>query len=153
MKFCVLSLAMVLGALGNLAAQNPPMVTDQPVEIPTTRPEMLSVVPSFSVKDAAKAVAFYENLGFAVVLKSGAYTAVGRDAVQIGLFQQRTTVQPKPGSLYIQMNRVDDFYAEVRRTGLKITSELKTQPSKMREFSVTDPDNNTIVFGEYAGAR
>lgn len=114
---------------------------------------MLSVVPSFSVKDSAKAVAFYEKLGFAVVLKSGAYTAMGRDAVQIGLFQQRTTTQPKPGSLYIQMNRVDDFYAEVRQTGIKLTTELRTQPSKMREFSVTDPDNNTIVFGEYAGAR
>ena len=146
---------MVLGALGNLAAQNPPMVTDETVAIPTAaaKPEMLSVVPSFSVKDTAKAVAFYEKLGFAVVLRSGAYTAMGRDAVQIGLFQQRTTVQPKPGSLYIQMNRVDDFYGEVRRSGLKLTSELRTQPSKMREFSVTDPDNNTLVFGEYAGAR
>ncbi len=153
MKFRMLGLAMSLVVAGHLVAQNPPMLTDETVAIPSNRPEMLSVVPSFSVKDAAKAVAFYEKLGFAVVLRSGAYTAVGRDAVQIGLFQQRTTTQPKPGSLYIQMNRVDDFYAEVRRAGLKLTSELRTQPSKMREFSVTDPDNNTIVFGEYAGTR
>ncbi len=153
MNFRVLGLAMVLGAVGHLAAQNPPMVTDQTAQIPVVKSEMLDLIPSFAVGSADKSVAFYEKLGFTVVLRSGAYTAVGRDAVQIGLFHTRSTAQAKPGSVYIQISRVDDFYNEVKSRGLKITSDLKTQPSKMREFSVTDPDNNTLVFGEYTGSR
>ncbi len=155
MNFRVLGLAMVLGAVGHLAAQNPPMVTDQTAQIPVavTNPEMLDLIPSFAVGSADKSVAFYEKLGFSVVLRSGAYTAVGREAVQIGLFHTRSTAQAKPGSVYIQISRVDDFYNEVKSRGLKITSDLKTQPSRMREFSVTDPDNNTLVFGEYTGSR
>lgn len=154
MKVRVLGFAMALG-IGSLAAQNPPMVTDQTaqVPIPVTKPEMLDLIPSFAVGNADRSVAFYEKLGFVVVLKSGAYTAVGRDTVQIGLFNTRSTAQAKPGSVYIQVSRVDDFYNEVKARGLKITSDLRTQPSKMREFSVTDPDNNTLVFGEYTGTR
>lgn len=151
MKVRVLSLAVALGLAGHVVAQNPPMITEETVEVPATKPEMVDLIPSFAIGNTERSVAFYEKLGFAVVLKSGAYTAMGRDAVQIGLFNTRSTAQAKPGSVYIQISRVDDFYKEVRARGLKITSDLKTQPSKMREFSVTDPDNNTIVFGEYAG--
>jgi predicted enzyme related to lactoylglutathione lyase len=153
MKFRVLVLAMMMG--GHLAAQNPPMVTDPTpaAAAAVAKPEMLDLIPSFAVGNAERAIAFYEKLGFVVVLKSGDYTAMGRDAVQIGLFHTRSTAQTKPGSVYIQISQVDDFYREVKNRGLKITRDLRTQPSKMREFSVTDPDNNTIVFGEYAGSR
>ena len=153
MKFRALVLAMAMG--GHAAAQTPPMVTD-PTTAPTTaavKPEMVDLIPSFAVGKAERSIAFYEKLGFVVVLKSGDYTAVGRDAVQIGLFQTRSTAQAKPGSVYIQISQVDEFYREVKSQGVKITRDLRTQPSKMREFSVTDPDNNTLVFGEYAGSR
>lgn len=153
MKLRILSLALASGVVSHAVAQNPPMVTEPSAEVPVTRPEMLDLIPSFAVGNGDRAIAFYEKLGFAVVLKSGAYTAVGRDAVQIGLFNTRSTAQAKPGSVYIQISRVDDFYKEVKSRGVKITSDLRTQPSKMREFSVTDPDNNTLVFGEYAGSR
>ena len=123
--------------------------------MPTPKPELLDLIPTFGVKDMQKSTAFYsDKLGFAVVLRSGDnYTAIGRDLIQIGLVTDKGATRAKSGSCYIKTSRVDELYRELKAAGVKITSDLKTQTSNMREFSVTDPDNNVLVFGEYVGPK
>jgi len=51
------------------------------------------------------------------------------------------------------MAQADAFYQEVKSRGIKLTSDWKNQPSKTREFSVTDPDGNILVLGEDVGSK
>jgi uncharacterized glyoxalase superfamily protein PhnB len=37
----------------------------------------------------------------------------------------------------------------VQRAGGRISCPLETQPWDMREFEVTDPDGNRLIFGEH----
>ena len=97
---------------------------------------------------------FYASkLGFALALQSGNYVAVDRDNVQIGfVFDKNATKGYKP-SFYIRMVRIDEYYRQVKATGVKLTTELKTSSSNMREFSLADPDGYTLIFGEYVGQK
>lgn len=133
----------------------PPSTTPQGLITPMIRPEMLELIPTFLVRDMDKALAFYTGkLGFGIILKSGnTYTAIARDFAQIGLAQERKIPKGQFSSSYIKMTLVDAYYDELKARGVKITSPLKTQPSKMREFSVTDPDGNVLIFGEYTGPK
>ncbi|MDX2079297.1 MAG: VOC family protein [Terrimicrobiaceae bacterium] len=116
------------------------------------KPELLGLVPTFPVLSLNRSVEFYRKLGFNVVLQSGNYVAVGRDIVQIGLVLDRTsTAKGFKISCYIRTGRIDELYKEFLAKGIKPTSDIKTQPSKMREFTVTDPDGFTLIFGEYTG--
>lgn len=116
------------------------------------KPELIELVPSFAVMSLQRSADFYVNkLGFAVVLQSGNYVAVGRDTVQIGLVQDKNAMRGYKPSSYIRMVRIDDYYKQLKDRGVKMTTDLVTRPSKMREFSVTDPDGFILVFGEYTG--
>ena len=116
------------------------------------KPELIELVPSFAVMSLQRSADFYVNkLGFTVVLQSGNYVAVGRDTVQIGLVQDKNAMRGYKPSSYIRMVRIDDYYKQLKDRGVKMTTELVTRPSKMSEFSVTDPDGFILVFGEYTG--
>lgn len=151
---CFASAAADLGAqTGEIVL--PPASPEPGLIVPVPKPELLDLIPTFGVQDMQKSTAFYTGkLGFTVVLRSGStYTAVGRDLVQIGLVTDKAASRAKSGSCYIKTSRIDELYRELKAAGVKITSDLKTQPSNMREFSVTDPDNNVLVFGEYVGPK
>lgn len=121
--------------------------------MPSPKSEMLGLIPTFLVKNMSRALEFYrEKLGFAIALQSESnYTAISRDLIQIGLALDKTLPKGRFSSCYVKMTRIDVYYAEVKSRGVKPTAELKTHPSKMREFSVTDPDGNILIFGEYVG--
>lgn len=116
------------------------------------KPEMVDLIPTLSVTSLKQAVEFYASkLGFELILQSGNYVAVGRDNVQIGFVADKNSIKGYKPSFYIRMVRIDDYFKQVQATGVKFTSELKTSPTKMREFSLTDPDGYTLIFGEYVG--
>lgn len=153
MKVLFTCLLLALCAATGLKAQ-PMNVNETPLITPEVKPEMTELIPSLAVADMAKAMDYYtRKLGFGVLLQNGNYMAVGRDLVQIGLVLDRGSAKMRKGSCYIQMGAVDVFYRELQTKGVRFTSELRTQPSKMREFSVTDPDGNMLVFGEYMGNK
>ncbi len=141
-------------ALGTVSAQT----VDPSLIVPQQKSEMVDLIPTLLVADMRRAEAFYnDRLGFSIVLQNGNYSAVGRDYVQIGLVQDRgiakNAANIRRGSFYIKISEIESYYKEVKDRGVKITSELQTKPSKMKEFAVTDPDLNVIVFGEYTGPQ
>lgn len=118
------------------------------------KPEMVDLIPTLAVSSLKQAVEFYaKTLGFHLIMQSGNYVAIGRESVQIGFVMDKNAVKGYRPSMYIRMVRIDDFYKAVQATGVKLTSELKTSSSNMKEFSVTDPDGYTLIFGEYVGPR
>lgn len=116
------------------------------------KPEMIDIVPTLTVLSLQRAAEFYiKKLGFSLVIQTPTYIAVGRDQVQIGMIADRNAPKGFKQSNYVRMARVEEYYKELQQRGVKMTQELKLQPSLMKEFSVTDPDGNTTIFGEYTG--
>ena len=120
---------------------------------PVITPQLVGVVPTLTVSDLGRARSFYsDRLGFSPVVTSGStYVAVGRDAAQIGLALVPKRTDAHRGSCYFQVSGVDALYEEFLKKGVKMEKALETQPSRMREFTVKDPDGNTLMFGEYIG--
>jgi catechol-2,3-dioxygenase len=120
---------------------------------PVLTPQLVGVVPTLSVSEIGRARNFYtQRLGFVPVVTSGStYLAVGRDAAQIGLARVPKRTEAHRGSCYFQVSGVDALYEEFLQKGVKMEKALATQPSKMREFTLKDPDGNTLMFGEYVG--
>ena len=104
----------------------------------------------FGVRDMSAALDFYvTKLGFRVVFKNGAvYTIVSRDRIEISLSLDRSGTSAGKGSCYLKMEGVDALYAELIGKGVEMTHPLKTEAYRMREFMITDPDGNTLNFGE-----
>lgn len=118
------------------------------------KPEFVDLIPTLAVASLKQAVEFYVNkLGFELHLQSGNYVAVERDSVKIGFVYDKSATRAYRPSFYIQMVRIDDYFNQVKATGVKLASELKTSSSNMREFSLTDPDGYTLIFGEYVGPK
>lgn len=116
------------------------------------QPQMLKITPTLTVSDLRRATAFYvTQLGFAVALTGANYVAVARDGIQIGLAVDKSRTPASRVSCYINVSGVDALREEFRQRSVKVAKELATQPSKMREFGVLDPDNNSLIFGEYTG--
>ena len=148
------TLCAVIAAILGIASSH--AQTEQPVLTQPAPPQLMDLIPTFPVSNMDQALNYYtKSLGFFLVLQSGNnYAAVGRDFVQIGLGLRGggSTKGPK-SSVYINMNNVESLYKELKGRGVKMSSELKTQPSKMKEFAITDPDGNIITFGEYVGPK
>ena len=107
-------------------------------------------MPGFAVNDMDLAVAFYtERLGFRVSFRNEkVYTIVRRDDVEIALALNRSKKSAGHGSCYVKMEGIDLVYDELSSNGVVMTHDLKDESYKMREFMVTDPDGNTVNFGE-----
>lgn len=118
------------------------------------KPELVQLIPTLSVGSLKQAVEFYANkLGFELVLQSGNYVAVAKDGVQIGFVFDKNAVKGYKPSFYIRMVRIEEYYKQVKATGVKLTTELKTSSSNMKEFSLVDVDGYTLIFGEYVGPK
>lgn len=103
-------------------------------------------------KDATKD--FYINkLGFQQFGNSefDGYLIVFKDNIQIHFFAFKD-LNPKEnyGQVYIRTNNIDKLYQTFLNNRISIhpNGNLETKPWGQREFSVLDPDNNLLTFGE-----
>jgi predicted enzyme related to lactoylglutathione lyase len=56
---------------------------------------------------------------------------------------------PRPTVAYVFVDGIDAYHAAVAPLDPAITAALADQPWEMREFEITDPDGNRIIFGEH----
>lgn len=79
------------------------------------------------------------------------YLMVEKDDIQIHFFEF-TELDPKEnyGQVYIRTNSIDKLYQWMLENNVSIhpNGQLETKPWKQREFSLLDPDNNLLTFGE-----
>jgi uncharacterized glyoxalase superfamily protein PhnB len=117
-------------------------------------PKFRSVMPGFGVADVTRAVAFYEEkLGFRVTFRNGAvFAIVTRDGIEISLGPHRPGAPAGTCACYVKLKGVDALHDEFAARGVAMTHPLKTEAYGMREFMITDPDGNTLNFGEPVGA-
>jgi|SRR5215471_11307375 len=113
------------------------------------QPEFEAVSPVFPVSDVPAALTFYcERLGFDLGWTWGdppTHANVCRGRISLSLALDPSGAGS--GNAYVQLSGVDAYFAELRDRNL-ILGELADRPYGMRDFSVTDPSSNRLVFGE-----
>jgi len=79
------------------------------------------------------------------------YLMVERDDIQIHFFEFRE-LDPKEnyGQVYIRTDDIEALYRSFQedRVGIHPNGDLQTKPWGQKEFSIVDPDNNLLTFGE-----
>lgn len=110
------------------------------------------------VKDPAKTAKFYEDLKFIVYREEKERVSVRLNWFWIDFhliakeenteFKKEANLEPKGAGewLYVSVDNVDEFYAEITKKGLKASSEPRDWPWGNREFVLRDPDGYKLVF-------
>ncbi len=79
------------------------------------------------------------------------YLMVQKDNIQIHFFEFKA-LDPKQnyGQVYIRTDDIDKLYHSMQDKKLSIhpAGHLQTKPWGQKEFSMLDPDNNLLTFGE-----
>jgi catechol 2,3-dioxygenase-like lactoylglutathione lyase family enzyme len=119
---------------------------------------LTEVHPKLPMRDKTATKDFYIRLGFQEVGKASYddYLMIYRDKVQIHFFQFKD-LDPKEnyGQVYIRTNDIDTLYQSMLDNQLSIHpgAPLQTKPWGQKEFSMLDPDNNLLTFGQRVGPQ
>jgi uncharacterized glyoxalase superfamily protein PhnB len=119
--------------------------------------QVSAVVPSFTVDDLQKSIAFYEALGFAIDEQweeggklLGVMLRAGK--TQIGLSQddwQKGRDRKKGIGVRLTMSttqKIDEIAARAKAAGIKLKSEPHDTEWKTRAFEVTDPSGFLLTI-------
>lgn len=113
---------------------------------------LTEVNPKLPMRDIDATRDYYENmLGFQVQGNYGNYLMVKRDNIQIHFFEFKA-LDPKEnyGQVYIRTDDIDQLYRSLVENKVSIhpNGHLEIKPWGQKEFSLLDPDNNLLTFGQ-----
>jgi len=113
---------------------------------------LTDINPKLPMRDKIATKEFYLNkLRFSEIADYGDYLLVAKDNIEIHFFEFKD-LDPKEnyGQVYIRTNDIDTLYQTLLENKISIhpNGHLETKPWGQREFSLLDPDNNLLTFGQ-----
>ncbi len=115
---------------------------------------LTDIHPKLPMRDKNRTREFYLNqLGFKEfgTASYDGYLMLEKDQIQIHFFEYKN-LEPKDnyGQVYIRTNNIDGFYKSLlnNKTSIHPNGPLSIKPWGQKEFSILDPDNNLLTFGE-----
>lgn len=114
---------------------------------------LTDINPKLPMRDKAATRAFYiGKLGFveAGTADFEGYLMIKKDDIQIHFFEFKD-LDPKEnyGQVYIRTNNIDALYTSYSNLAtIHPNGALATKPWGQKEFSMLDPDNNLLTFGQ-----
>lgn len=117
---------------------------------------LIKIHPKLPMRDKKATRDYYVGqLGFKDLAKQDydGYLMLGKDQVEIHFFEfKELDPSLNYGQVYIRTNSIDEWYKALLDNGTPIhpNGGLKTKPWGQKEFSLLDPDNNLLTFGQDA---
>ncbi|HTN45388.1 MAG TPA: VOC family protein [Flavipsychrobacter sp.] len=115
---------------------------------------LTDIHPKLPMRDKAKTRNFYLNqLKFKEFGSNDfdGYLMIEKDEIQIHFFEFKY-LDPKEnyGQVYIRTDNIEHLYQSMSDDNVSIhpAGHLAIKPWGQREFSLVDPDNNLITFGQ-----
>lgn len=114
---------------------------------------LTAIHPKLPMRNKAVTRDFYLNkLGFTEFGNTDypGYLMVTRDNIQIHFFEFKELLpEENYGQVYIRTNNIDTLYQSLNsKRVIHPNGHLEIKPWGQKEFSVLDPDNNLLTFGE-----
>lgn len=117
---------------------------------------LTEIHPKLPMRDKEATRDFYLNkLGFQEFGSDyDGYLMVQKDDIQIHFFEFKE-LDPREnyGQVYIRTNDIDTWYqmALTKKINMPAAGHLQSKPWRQKEFSLLDPDNNLLTFGQPLG--
>jgi hypothetical protein len=115
---------------------------------------LTAINPKLPMRNKAITRDYYINkLGFRDVGSTDydEYLMVQKDNIEIHFFEFKE-LNPKEnyGQVYIRTNEIDKLYQSLLNSKISIHPNgfLQVKPWQQKEFSLLDPDNNLLTFGQ-----
>ncbi|TXG37284.1 bleomycin resistance protein [Seonamhaeicola maritimus] len=115
---------------------------------------LTDISPKLPMRDKNITRDYYSTqLGFKVFGSANydGYLMMEKDQIQIHFFEFKE-LDPKEnyGQVYIRIENIDAFYNSLleKHTAIHPNGKLESKPWGQREFSILDPDNNLLTFGQ-----
>ncbi len=110
------------------------------------------IIPKLPMRNKSLTKEFYLNqLSFELMADYGDYILLKKDQIEIHFFEFKT-LNPLEnyGQVYIRVLDIDDLYKYLKDKNISIhpNGNLEVKPWGQKEFSLLDPDNNLLTFGE-----
>ncbi len=112
---------------------------------------LLSVCPKLPMRDKGLTRDFYINkLGFQEVSNYNDYIIFKKDEIEIHFFEfSSLNISENYGQVYIRTKNIEKIYnTYLDKKVIHPNGHLEIKPWRQKEFSVLDPDNNVLTFGE-----
>ena len=113
---------------------------------------MTAIIPKLPMRTKEMTRNYYSQLGFEVSQNDfEGYLMMKKDALEIHFFEFRDLLPSENyGQIYIRCSDIDKIYETCRKKGIAIhpAGDLSEKPWDQKEFSLLDPDNNLIIFGQ-----
>lgn len=114
---------------------------------------LTNINPKLPMRDKAATKDFYiKKLGFEQYGGDyDGYLMVEKDKVQIHFFEfKELNIKENYGQVYIRTDDIDVLYKTFQNNQVNIhpNGHLQTKPWRQKEFSILDPDNNLLTFGQ-----
>ena len=112
------------------------------------------VNPKLPMRNKSATRDFYINkLGFTEFGSADydGYLMVEKDNIQIHFFEfKELNPADNYGQVYIRTDDIDTLYQSALQKKLNMpkAGHLQTKPWRQKEFSILDPDNNLLTFGQ-----
>ncbi len=115
-----------------------------------------ALVPLLHVTDVARAIAFYERLGFTVKSREGdsdpywvnVCASGNTPAAELMLARVSSPPQPRGAVLYFYVKDVGSLHEELARAGIRVSALTTPAYATAGEFEVHDPDGHTLLVGQ-----
>src|SRR5205809_5307525 len=115
---------------------------------------LTDINPKLPMRDKARTKEFYiDQLGFQQFGNTdhSGYLMVEKDNIQIHFFEfKELDPAENYGQVYIRTDDIDALYRSALQQQLKMpkAGRLEIKPWRQKEFSLLDPDNNLLTFGQ-----
>ncbi|SHM44173.1 hypothetical protein SAMN05444266_10894 [Chitinophaga jiangningensis] len=116
---------------------------------------LTEISPKLPMRDKAVTKEFYlSKLGFeAPGTDYEGYLMLHRDQIEIHFFEfKELSTTENYGMVYIRTNNIETLYQSFIDNNVAIhpNGPLAVKPWGQKEFSILDPDNNLLTFGQQA---
>ena len=110
------------------------------------------IIPKLPIRDKMLTKEFYLNqLSFELISDYGDYILLKKDQIEIHFFEFKS-LDPLEnyGQVYIRVIDIDKLYKSLLDKSIAIhpNGHLEVKPWGQKEFSLLDPDNNLLTYGE-----
>lgn len=113
---------------------------------------LTNIHPKLPMRDKVLTKNFYvTQLNFKMLGEYAEYLIVAKDNIEIHFFEFKN-LDPKEnyGQVYIRTDDIDALYRLLLTNKITIhpNGDLQLKPWGQKEFSLLDPDNNLLTFGQ-----
>jgi len=115
---------------------------------------LTQIHPKLPMRDKSATKRYYFNLGFQQLGKEDydEYLMLQKDKVEIHFFEyKRLNPKENYGQVYVRTNSIEQFYKSLldKKVEIHPNGKLQAKPWGQMEFSLLDPDNNLLTFGQH----